>query len=156
MRTLPRTDDDFPAMLVIRTHYGDDEGWQRVREALDEPWVFDEDDEDDEGVKGEILFVEDPAWEDAEPAAVLAALTAPEEGGGEEPVECGWAVVFLADRVGMENARPSLLAVSTDPEEVTAPFRIAARVTSHGMHWNLALANMDFGDFEGWDGELVD
>ncbi|WP_329138039.1 DUF6924 domain-containing protein [Streptomyces sp. NBC_00670] len=150
MRALPRTEDDYPAMLVIRTDYREDEAWQRVRDALDQPWVLDEHD----SVKEEILFVEDPAWADAEPSAVLAALTAPEEDGGE-PVECGWAVVFLADRTGMEHARPSLLAVSTDPEEETAPFRIAARVTPHEMHCNLTIANMDFEDFEGWDGELV-
>lgn len=149
MRTLPRTDEDYPPMLVIRTDYRDDEGWQDVRAALDQPWVLDEHD----SVKEEILFVEDPAWADAEPAEILDALTASEEGG--EPAECGWAVVFLADRAGMERGKPSLLAVSTDPEEETPPFRILARVTPHEMHCNLAISNMDFSDFEGWDAEAL-
>jgi hypothetical protein len=62
-------------------------------------------------------------------------------------------VVFLADRTGMDHGKPSLLAVSTDPDEDTPPFRVLARVTPHEMHCNLTLANMDFFEFEGWDEE---
>ncbi|MEU8455846.1 DUF6924 domain-containing protein [Streptomyces griseoaurantiacus] len=149
MRTLPRTEDDWPPILVIRTDFRDEEGWRAVRAALDVPWVLDEDD----SVKEEILFVEDPAWADAGPAEILDALTAPGEGEGGEPAECGWRVVFLADRAGMDHEKPSLLAVSTDPDEETPSFRVLARVTPHGMHCNLTLANMDFFEFEGWDAE---
>ncbi|MFF7331729.1 DUF6924 domain-containing protein [Streptomyces sp. NPDC008150] len=146
---MPRTDEDYPPMLVVRTDHRDDAAWQRVRNALDEPWVFDARDEDNGSLKEEIRFVDDPAWADASPDEILAALTASED--GEEPVECGWAVVFLADRTSMEGPRPTLLAVSTDPEEETPPFRISASVTPHEMHCNLAIANMDFDDFEDWD-----
>lgn len=149
MPVLPKTDDDYPPMLVVRTDYRDDEAWRGVRAALDQPWVFDERDEDNGSLKEAITFVEDPAWADASADTVLAALTTPE--GGGEPVECGWAVVFLADRAGMEGPQPTLLAVSTDPDEQTRPFHVSAAVTPHGMHCNLAIANMDFGDFEGWD-----
>ena len=149
MRVLPRTDEDYPPVLLVRTDYRDDEAWQRVRAALDQPWVVDEEDEDNGSVTHEILAVEDPAWADADPAEILTTLTASEEGG--EPDECGWAVVFLADRAGMESEKPTLLAVSTDPEEETPPFRVSAQVTPHEMHCNLTIANMDFSDFEGWD-----
>ncbi|MBU6530920.1 DUF6924 domain-containing protein [Streptomyces sp. NPDC057245] len=158
MRVLPKTDEDAPPILVIRTDYRDDEAWQRLKAALDEPWVFDRNDEDG-GLKEDILFVEDPSWTDADPADVLTALTAPEDGQQpdepdelDESDECGWAVVFLADRAGMRGTGPTLLAVSTDPEEDTPPFRVAARSTPHEMHCNLRLANMDFSDFENWDG----
>lgn len=151
MRVLPRTDQDYPPLLLIRTYFGDDEAWGRVGAALDEPWVFDERDEDEGSLKEELLVVDEPAWADASPAEILAALTEPED--GEEPDECGWDVVFLADRAGMTGpgTTPTLLAVSTDPEEDTPPFRVSARVTPHSMHCNLAIANMDFDDFEGWD-----
>ncbi|TXS44205.1 hypothetical protein EAO75_29810 [Streptomyces sp. uw30] len=70
-------------MLLVRTHYGDDDAWRRVRAALDQPWVFDEADEDEGRLKEVILCVDDPVWAEATPADILAALTAPED--GEEP-----------------------------------------------------------------------
>ncbi|CAL9534789.1 DUF6924 domain-containing protein [Streptomyces sp. enrichment culture] len=162
MRVLPKTDEDSPPILVIRTDYRDDEAWQRLKADLDEPWVFDR---KDDGHKEDILFVEDPSWTDADPADVLTALTVPEDGqqpaesdesddsdDSDDSDECGWAVVFLADRAGMHGPRPTLLAVCTDPEEDTPPFRVAARSTPHEMHCNLQIANMDFSDFENWDG----
>ncbi|MER5943550.1 hypothetical protein ABT121_40390 [Streptomyces sp. NPDC001928] len=145
MRVLPKTDESYPPMLLARTHYGDDDAWRRVRAALDQPWVFDEADEDEGRLKEEILCVDDPVWAEATPGDILAALTAPED--GEEPSECGWDVVFLADRAGMEGAEPTLLAVSTDAEETEQPFRIPALEVPHEMHCNLSLANMDFSDF---------
>ncbi|WP_432585505.1 hypothetical protein ABVG11_04675 [Streptomyces sp. HD1123-B1] len=144
MRVLPKTDQDYPPMLLVRTHYGDDAAWQRLRTALDQPWVFDARDEEEGSVKEKILCVDAPEWADATPADILAALTASED--DEETEECGWDVVFLADRVGMEAAEVSLLAVSTDPED-TEPCRIPAVETPHEMHCNLALGNMDFSDF---------
>ncbi|PSM44488.1 hypothetical protein C6Y14_05550 [Streptomyces dioscori] len=155
MRVLPKTDADYPPMLLVRTDYRDDDAWQRVLDALDKPWVFDEDDEDNGRSKEEIVRVDDPAWADATPADVLAALTAPEDrdsdGGGDEDgedaAESGWPVVFLADRASMEGPEPTLLAVSPDPEERTAPYRIPALETPHEMHCNLAIANMDFDEF---------
>ncbi|MFC8334471.1 DUF6924 domain-containing protein [Streptomyces olivaceus] len=144
MRVLPTTDEDSPPILVVRTDYRDDAAWQRLKADLDVPWVFDERDEDNGRLKEDVLFVEDPSWTGAGPAEILAVLTASDE--------CGWEVVFLADRVGLSGPRPTLLAVSTDPEEETPPFRVAALSTPHEMHCNLGLANMDFSDFEGWDG----
>ncbi|MFJ2259712.1 DUF6924 domain-containing protein [Streptomyces sp. NPDC087844] len=147
MRVLPKTDADYPPLLLVRTDYRDDDAWQRVLAALDAPWIFDEGDEDDGRLKEDILCVDDPAWADATPSDVLAALTAPED--GEAPAECGWPVVFLADHAGMEGPEPTLLAVSPDPEERTAPYRIPALETPHAMHCNLAIANMDFHEFGG-------
>ncbi|GHA25544.1 hypothetical protein GCM10010372_26880 [Streptomyces tauricus] len=145
MRVLPKTDADYPPLLLVRTDYRDDDAWQRVLAALDKPWVFDEDDEDNGRSKEDIVRVDDPVWADATPADVLAALTAPED--GEAPAECGWPVVFLADRASMRGAEPTLLAVSPDPEEETEPYRIPALETPHEMHCNLAIANMDFDEF---------
>lgn len=153
MRVLPKTDVDYPPMLLVRTDYRDDDAWQRVLAALDAPWVFDEDDEDNGRLKEDIVRVDDPAWADATPFDVLAALTATEDGAGagdgEASAECGWPVVFLADRASMEGTEPTLLAVSPDPEEQTAPYRIPALETPHAMHCNLAIANMDFDEFGG-------
>ncbi|MEU6084438.1 hypothetical protein [Streptomyces sp. NPDC047108] len=144
MRVLPKAHEGHPPMLLVRTHYGDDDAWRRVRDTLDQPWVFDERDGDEGRVKEEILCVDDPEWAEATPADILAALTAPER--GDEPDDGGWDVVFLADRDGMEGTEPTLLAVSTDLEETEA-IRIPALETPHEMHCNLALANMDFCDF---------
>ncbi|MFE7075455.1 DUF6924 domain-containing protein [Streptomyces sp. NPDC057620] len=149
MRVLPKTDADYPPMLLVRTDYRDDDAWQRVLAVLDTPWVFDEGDEDNGRLKEDIVRVDDPAWADATPVDVLAALTAPGEGDEEEAGECGWPVVFLADRASMEGPEPTLLAVSPDPEEQTAPYRIPALETPHEMHCNLAIANMDFDEFGG-------
>ncbi|KAA0942874.1 DUF6924 domain-containing protein [Streptomyces apricus] len=151
MRVLPKTDADYPPILLVRTDYRDDGAWQRVLDALDRPWVFDERDAENGSVKEEVLRVDDPVWADASPDDVLAALTASEDGA--EPDECGWPVVFLADRASMEGAgadvEPTLLAVNPDPEEEdgTSPFRIPALSVPHEMHCNLAIANMDFSDF---------
>ncbi|WP_314415149.1 DUF6924 domain-containing protein [Streptomyces kroppenstedtii] len=149
MRVLPKTDADYPPLLLVRTDYRDDDGWQRVLAALDQPWVFDEGDEDNGRLKEDIVQVDDPAWADATPSDVLAALTAPGEEDGEASDECGWPVVFLADHASMEGAEPTLLAVSPDPEEETEPYRIPALETPHEMHCNLAIANMDFDEFGG-------
>jgi hypothetical protein len=150
VRVLPKTDESYPSLLLIRTDYQDDDGWQRVRTALDQPWVFDSSNEETGSLKEEILCVDDPKWAQATPADVLAALAAPEDGA--EPVRIGWAVVFLADAESMQKTEQTLLAVSTDPEVDTEPYRISAWSTPHAMHCNLALANMDFEDFEDYDG----
>ncbi|MCF3964749.1 DUF6924 domain-containing protein [Streptomyces fuscigenes] len=152
MRTLPKTDEDYPPLLLVRTDYGDDAGWRRLRETLDHPWVFDERDGENGRLTEEILCVDDPRWEGAGVPEILAALAAAAaEGGGEtaEDAECGWAVVFVADAAGVRAQVPTLLAVSPDPEETTEPYRIPALETPHAMHCNLALANMDFQDFSG-------
>ncbi|MGW1299293.1 DUF6924 domain-containing protein [Streptomyces sp. NPDC002514] len=102
---------------------------------------------DGDSLTEEILSVDDPEWAEATFADVLAALTAPEDGG--EPSECGWDVVFLADAASMTGPEPTLLAVSTDPEEPTEPYRVPALGTPHALHGNLALATMDFEEFAG-------
>ncbi|MGN5637102.1 DUF6924 domain-containing protein [Streptomyces sp. AC154] len=147
MPVLPKTDDSYPPLLLIRTDYQDCEGWQRVRAALDHPWIFDERYEDEQGrIKEDILCVDDRKWARATPAEILAALAAPEDGGA--PTEIAWSVVFLADADSMRETQPTLLAVSTDPEEDTEPFRIAAQETPHAMHCNLTIGNMSFFDFD--------
>lgn len=144
MRVPPRTDEYYPPLLLIRTDYRDADGWQRVRTALDRPWVFDEDGGDEGRLTEEIHCVDDPGWADSTPSDVLSALTAAEDGEG--PAECGWEVVFLADRASMEGAEPTLLAMSPDPAEETRPYRVPALETPHLMHCNLALGNTSFGD----------
>jgi hypothetical protein len=145
MRVLPKIGDCDPPILLIRTDYRDDDAWRRVRTAVDQPWVIDGYRGEDNTFKEEILCVDDPQWAEATPADVLAALAAPED--GEEPAECDWPVVFLADAAGMRGPVPTLLAVSTDPEETTEPYRIPALGTPHNMHCNLLIANLYFDEF---------
>jgi hypothetical protein len=68
--------------------------------------------------------------------------------GADAPEEC-WAVFFLADAETMTDTEPTLLAVSTDPDEAPAAFRVPAREVPHNMHCNLALGNLDFDEFSG-------
>jgi hypothetical protein len=147
VRVLPKTGDSSPPILLVRTDYRDDNAWRRVRAAVDQPWDLDEFGEEENTFKEEILCVDDPEWAEATPADVLAALAVPED--GEEPPECGWPVVFLADAAGMAGPVPTLLAVSTDPEETTEPYHVPALETPHKMHCNLLLANLDFDEFIG-------
>lgn len=146
MRALPEvTYLGYPPILLVRTDYRDDDAWRRVQAALDQPWGAEHD--PSRQVKEEILYVDDPQWADATPAEVLAAL--PAEVNDAESIQCGWAVVFLADAVAMEGTEPTLLAASTDPEETVGPFRVHARETPHKMHCNLNLGNLDFDEFAG-------
>ncbi|MFI6346140.1 DUF6924 domain-containing protein [Streptomyces sp. NPDC050560] len=146
MRTLPTTDNDeeYPPILLVRTDYRDEDGWLRVRADLDRPWIAGP---HDDGLKEEVLAVDDPRWADAAHADVLAALAA--AGGGDDPSAAGWDVVFLADAASMTGPEATLLAVSTDPEETEGPFRVHALQTPHKMHCNLFQGNLDYDEFAG-------
>jgi hypothetical protein len=143
----PITYVGYPPLLLVRTDYGDDDAWRRVRAAVDQPWVVNENDGEEGRLKEEILYVDDPEWAEASPADVLAALPEPDEDA--EPIVCGWEVVFLADGASMQGTEPTLLAVSADPDETTEPFRVPALETPHKMHCNLNLGNLDFDEFVG-------
>lgn len=137
MRTLPKTDEYYPELLVIRTDYRDERAWQALKEALAEPWG-----PTGEETVQEVLYVDDSAWAEASVDDVLTALT----DGGDE-AECGWSVVFLADRVAMESESGLLLAVNTYTDEPEREARIEARESSHDMHCNLSLGNTSFEDY---------
>lgn len=139
MRTLPRTEDDYPDLLVIRTDYHDEQAWQAVKAALAEPW----------GLEGqtsvqEVLYVDDQAWADASVDEVLTALI-------DDDDECGWSVVFIADHVTMKGNPGELLAVNTEApdseEHYLREFRTEPSQTPHYIHCNLALGNMYFEAF---------
>ncbi|MFD8114346.1 DUF6924 domain-containing protein [Streptomyces microflavus] len=142
MRTLPRTDEFYPELLVIRTDYRDERAWEALKEALAEPW----------GPKGEesvqeVLYVDDPAWAEAGVEDVLTALTDDEEEG-----EGGWSVVFIADHLTLESDSGDLLAVDTDTsgsdmEDYSREVRTDRRAAPHDMHCNLSLGNTDFYDY---------
>ncbi|MFH8542382.1 DUF6924 domain-containing protein [Streptomyces tendae] len=143
---MPRTDEYYPALLVIRTDYRDEPAWQALKNALAEPWGP----KGDESVQ-EVLYVDDLAWAEAGVDEVLAALT---DGDGEDGGECGWSVVFIADRLTMKGVHGPLLAVDTDPEPPggetshdCSQVRIDRGEAAHDMHGNLSLGNMDFSDY---------
>ncbi|MEV7521372.1 hypothetical protein [Streptomyces sp. NPDC091371] len=144
--------DEFAA-LVIRTDYGEEAAWRALVEELIRPW----------GREGEyeadVHLVDDPAWADATPDEVLAAVGRDEE----------LSVVFLADRVTMRSPHRALLALyagSEDEEDDLDPeyyqelvenppareFRTAPAGV-HDVHANLSIANLDFEDYAAAAGE---
>jgi hypothetical protein len=48
---------------------------------------------------------------------------------------------------GQPGAEPTLLALITDPEETTGPFRTPALASPHEMHCNLAMGNLSYDEF---------
>jgi hypothetical protein len=132
--------------LVVRTGFGDEAAWQRVRAAVDQPWGLGHG-ATAEAFREEILYVDNPAWSQSTAEDVLAAMTGSPD-GADAPEDC-WAVFFLADAQSMTDAEPTLLAVSTDPDESPAAFRVPASEVPHNMHCNLALGNLDFDEFSG-------
>ncbi|WP_327419981.1 hypothetical protein OG763_01730 [Streptomyces sp. NBC_01230] len=146
MRVLPEIvgRDEFAA-LIIRTDYNDESAWQAVATDLTQPWG------ENGEIEAHVYLVEDPAWADATPDDVLAAVRRDED----------LSVAFIADRVTMHSADGPLLACDVwsesedlDPmyyqELIDSPppreFRTAPAAV-HGVHANLSIANMDFEEF---------
>ncbi|GEC08584.1 hypothetical protein SSP24_62390 [Streptomyces spinoverrucosus] len=145
--------DEFDA-LVVRTDYHDDQAWQDVVAALMKPWG-------DRQYQAHVHFINDPAWAGATVDEVLTAVRADENqaAGGR------WArlaVVFLADRVTMQNDSQALLAVTTltreeclddeDYEQLTE-FGREFRTTPagvHNVHANLSIGNLGFEEYAAW------
>ncbi|MFB7944733.1 hypothetical protein ACFC6L_07395 [Kitasatospora phosalacinea] len=132
---------DESAALVIRTDFGDEEGWQAALVELWKPWEL-----AGEEVGPHLHVVDDPAWAGAAVDDVIAALS----GGG------GRGVVYLADRLTMVGPDHALLAVAVltregcGSDEEFARYGGAFRTVPAGIgdiHANLSIANMDFADF---------
>ncbi|MEV7173941.1 hypothetical protein AB0O18_30100 [Streptomyces sp. NPDC093224] len=134
-------DRDKDAALIIRTHYGDEQAWSAVREALLMTWG----EEDD--FEPYVHIVDDPKWAGLTPAQVLSEASAHAEWRG---------VAYLADRASMGERPVTLLALSLrtreqcDSDEEFEGRGGSFRVVPYGMHEmnaNLMIANLDFGDF---------
>ncbi|GHH69235.1 hypothetical protein GCM10018793_01380 [Streptomyces sulfonofaciens] len=130
--------------LVIRTHFDDENAWQEVVVAMDEPW-------DDGEADSTSHVVDDRAWAGATVDQVKAAVRE------QEP---DLHVVFIADEVTMQADHHALLAVNMDDEPnyldkeydvehgttFGRQFRIAPNEAS-GLDCNLMLGNMDYEDW---------
>ncbi|MER8184929.1 hypothetical protein [Kitasatospora sp. NPDC094015] len=134
------SDRDEYAALIIRTDFGDEEGWQAVLAELSEPWQFPDGD-----IEPHLHIVDDPAWAGAAPDDVIAALA------GDEDL----SVVYLADRLTMDGRDHALLAVAVltreecGSDEEFEAYRGAVRTVPAGIgdiHANLSIANLDFAD----------
>lgn len=149
MRALPAFEltgrnpaDDFDP-VVVRTDHTDDVAWRAVVAGLRSVW--------DEGSGAEVCFhlVDDPRWAGATAEEVARAAAAVEDLG----------VVFLADAVTMRSPSRSLLALNlfADEDEDLDPAFYQELIDNpparefrtvpgevHGVHVNLALANVDF------------
>ena len=109
--------------VVIRTHFGDDEAWRRLCEAI--------------GVVTVDLrcFINDPALESLTPAEILEQM----------PTDSGQSCVYLADSRTMEDPEHPLIAMDLS-NEIGRTFRIAI-ANLHEFHANLWIGNMEFEEF---------
>jgi hypothetical protein len=136
---------DEGRFAVVRTHYGDDGLWRALLRALDEEY----------GRYGrpspDFLLVDDPAWADATPEEVVAAVSGPAANA-----------VFLADAEALTEEKGwPLLTVDVPvpgweprPVEETR-FRSALDMVYY-VDCNLSIANLDFADFADGAGEAPD
>lgn len=133
-------DRDEYAALIIRTDFGNEEAWQAVLAELLKPWEFDSGD-----VEPYLHVVDDPAWAGATADDVIAAFSGDEE----------LSVVFLADRVTMDDHDHALLAVAVltredcESDEEFEADSGAVRTVPAGIgdiHANLSIANLSFED----------
>lgn len=133
-------DRDESAALVIRTDFGDEEGWRAVLAELSKPWEFADGD-----IESFLHIVDDPAWAGATADNVITALSGNEELG----------VVYLADHLTMDGRDHALLAVAVltreecESDEEFEAYSGAVRTVPAGIgeiHANLSIANLDFAD----------
>ncbi|MFI8081952.1 DUF6924 domain-containing protein [Kitasatospora sp. NPDC086009] len=104
---------------------------------LVKPWEF----EGSDDVDPYIHVVDDPAWSEAAPDAVTAALS-------DDPE---LSVLYLADRVAMEDPEHPLLVVSVLIREECASDADGGTVRTvpagiGDIHANLSIANLAFAD----------
>lgn len=122
--SLPDTD----ATPVVRTDYGDDGAWASVKEAVATPQG---------DFAANVAFVDDPALDGADPAAIARAARA----------QGIHAVVLIADHETFASPDRVLLCVDALEDTVRSFRFVPARAWS--VENNLSLANMDFDDFLG-------
>ena len=122
--------------LVVRTHFGYEEAWNRLKAAAAEP-------NETTGYVATVSFVDDPAFRDLTPEDLRAQL--PDDPDGP-------MVSFIADERALRVEGWPLLAVWValpDPELDTsdyAPFRVLAAELGT-VEANINLANLDWDDF---------
>jgi hypothetical protein len=124
--------------LVVRTYFGDQEAWERLMAAVQQP-------DSDDGYVATVTFVDDPS------STAMSAddLRAQVADNPESPM-----VSFIADERAQRAKGSPLLAVwvaPPDPELDTsdyAPFRVIASELST-VEVNINLGNLDWDDFAG-------
>ncbi|WP_329431124.1 hypothetical protein OG339_49040 (plasmid) [Streptosporangium sp. NBC_01495] len=121
MDMLPKVD----ALLVVRTDFSDQERWQAVRNTLG--------DIDNDGWAKEFEVVEDPAYQGLTAQQILALLPY----GYQDPI------LVIADKVTVDSQEMPFLVIEL---EVTWEMRVIPSEIP-GIHANLSIGNMDFGEF---------
>ncbi len=114
--------------LLIRTDFSDQPGWLRLVQVVNRPSA--------DGFLAKLQVVDDPAFGDAD-AQILSRLLAERD---------DVVLLFLADAYTMTHHEMPLLCA--DPRAPEEGFRAAA-AQLWSVENNLALANMDFGEFVG-------
>jgi hypothetical protein len=113
--------------LLVRTDFRSDEGWEQVSAAATA--------ENEEGFSANVEPVSDPAFRDAAPEAVRAAIPGHDEGA---------VTLFIADAAAHDGPGYPILVI--DLWEGRPPFRcIASELWA--VDNNLSIANMDWEDF---------
>ena len=120
---IPLDDDSSP---VVRTYFGDDEAWRRLRHAVETRGEF----------VAPVHFVDDRAFEDLDVAALLVM-------GADAPDPPSF--ILLADRIALSSDEHPLLIVDLFDEPGRA-FRVVA-AEAWSVTCNLPIANMDWEDF---------
>lgn len=128
---------DDHSFVLVRTHYDDPRAWRALLDALEEEYAR------YHCPPPDFLVVDDPAWAEAAPEEVLAAL--PDDGGNVE-------AVFLADRRALsEQDRPLLTVHVPVPGEESRPREETVFRTGLDMVYyvdaNLSTGNTDVADF---------
>ncbi|WBB63947.1 hypothetical protein O7599_16125 [Streptomyces sp. WMMC500] len=130
------------ATLLVRTWFGDDDGWRALLAELGgidaEGWVgadLDPDDIDVDDYPLTAMVVDDPGYAGLPPGAVPALL----------PPEGHTVLVLLAD--AQTFAGPGRPLVAVDPDDTPGHVAVLPLREAGSMACNLEIANMDFADF---------
>jgi hypothetical protein len=121
---------ELPAVhesLLVRTHFGDDDGWQKARDAALS--------ENEDGFRAYATVVDNEAFAGS-PCEQLREIAR----SGRQHA----SVLFVVDREAMEETYPVLVVDLSDDRR--APFRCAADQL-WSVDNNLNLANMDWEEF---------
>lgn len=143
MKALPPVTNrnEFSA-LIIRTDYRDEQAWQAVVTALEQPWGTGE-------FEALVHIVNDPIWAEATVDEVLAAVS----------LDDNLSVVFLADELTQQAEPHALLAVTTISREECEDAEEYEQLTEfgrwfrtepagvHDIHANLSIANLGFEEY---------
>ncbi len=125
MDMLPKVD----ALLVVRTDFSDQERWQAVRNTLGD---IDKDGWAKE-FASQVKVVEDPAYQGLTAQQILALLP----DGYQDPI------LVIADKVTVDSQEMPFLVIEL---EFTWEMRVIPSEIP-GIHANLSIGNMDFGEF---------